>query len=233
MRVLALLPVVLTVLLMGAPGTAAADESDEGRRYNGSSIVGGILGGAHLLSAPHDGQLSYLVGGFVRFNTVMTAFAAQIQYDFAPHSLIVPDATGNGQTVEVQQHGLSLSVHYHPMFLRLLTNNYAWYVISAWYIELGGGVDMVLLDSPALGIDKTRFGATLHLGTGIEAPLGEADDQGAFWLGAGWRWKFLLADILLGDQDDLHSHSLHVWLAYRWNNTSFTRVKRPPELKWR
>ncbi len=208
---------------------AHADKEEIGRHYTGATLGAGLVAGPHVLAdGAYEDRVGYVLGVYARFNTVMTVFALQLQYDFADNRLTIEDAP-----VAVRRHSVSSSFHFHPLFLRLLTNDYFWYVATSWYVESGFGVEFTSIDSAALDVDRSDFAGSLHLGSGFELPLDDPDDTGAFWLGLSWRYKLVFMNPHLGGHDDLDAHMLTLTLAYRHNNVSFDRVRRPPELKWR
>ncbi len=216
----------LCLLFLASPARATKDEI--GQHYTGATLGAGLIAGPHILGADTAGRVGYVLGAYARFNTVMTVFAVQTQYDFSDNQLSI-----DGADVAVRRHSFSSSFHFHPLFLRLLTNNYFWYVVTSWYFESGAGLEITTIDSRGLDLDRTDVAGSLHVGSGFELPLDDPDDRGAFWLGVSWRYKLVFMNPHLGQLTDLDAHMVTMTLAYRYNNVSAARVKRPPELKWR
>lgn len=221
--------VVVGVALIGWTSLALADRSDVGRRYTGGYMAAAIVTGPELLADPTwESRLGYTVGVYARWSSVMQIFDVQGQYDFSAYEL-----NEDQQHATIQRHSLSSSVNLHPLFLRILHNNWAWYVLSGWYLQIGGGLEITLMEGSALAEPRDDVALSIHLGTGLDIPLHDPNDWGGFWIGFNYRYKLVFMSPGIGGHEDLDAHQLLFSVSYRYNNLSFARIPRPPELEYR
>lgn len=218
------IPAALLCLLLAS--SAHAKRDDIGTLYTGGSLGAGFLAGPQLLS--DGGDVGWLVGVYGRWHTVMTVFSVQLEYDLSAAELTQP-----GGNVDFMRHSFTSQFNFHPMFLSLFNNDWLWYTLTAWYVGVGAGIEHTTLESRAADLDRSDTAFSMHVGSGIELPLGDPNGWGAVWLGAAWRWKFVFMDPLLEGRDNLNAHHFLVTLTLRHNNTSFARIPRPPELPYR
>ena len=218
-----------TLVLLSLPLAARADKNDEGKHYTGGHIGVGLIGGADILSdSAFDAQVGYMVGAYARIASVLHVVDGQLEYHLAGHQF-----THLGAPIALKKHSLSASMNLHPLFLRILNNNWLWYTLAGIYVQAGMGVDVMTQSSRELDLDRHDTAFVMHIGAGVDMPLGDPGNGGGFWLGFAWRWKFAFLDAQYGGGEDFDSHVFLMSIAYRSTNISFMRVERPPELKWR
>ncbi|MEC8023089.1 MAG: hypothetical protein VX223_04095, partial [Myxococcota bacterium] len=206
-----------------------ADKSDVGTQYNGGFIAPGLFAGIEVLGASDwDRRIGWVTGVYARTASVMSVFDVQLEYSVTGHVL----AEGPVRA-DMVRHSLSSSVNLHPFFLRLIAADYASRVLSAMYLQLGLSAEIMDLRSDDSRFDRNDVAFSLHWGAGVDVPLGNPNGHGTFWLGVNWRWKFVYLDPKFYGHDDTDAHQLVLVLTYRFNNTSFTRVERPQQLRWR
>ena len=215
--------IALIVLLSTSHAYATPDEA--GLHYTGGTLGVGLVSGPSLLSdSDYEKRAGYVAGLNVRFSSVMQIFDAALEYTNEGYK----PTTSHGQNTTIQRHSVTLLANGHPLFLRIWGNNRLWYTLAGWYIQTGLGAEWT-----RVGDDSYKSSAAVHLGTGIETPLDDPNNGGGFWLGVNWRWKFVFMRPELDGHHDLDAHLFLLTLTYKWNNISFTRLDRPPELRYR
>lgn len=216
-------------LSLAAPN-ASAGEANAGRWYMGAGFGLGLVSGPAVLSdTSYEGRTGFVVGAYGRWMSPLSVIDVQLGYNFAQHGLTV-----EGSDVQIRRHSLSTSFNLHPLFLRILHNNWLWYSLAGWYLQSGLGVEFTGTKSDGLGLDDNDTAFELHIGSGIDIPLQDPNKGGgAFFIGFNWRWKFIFMEPGFAEHDDLDVHYLLFTVSYRINNISFFRVPRPQELKYR
>lgn len=215
--------ILLIVLL--STGHAYATPDEAGLHYTGGTLGIGLVSGPSLLAdSDYENRTGYLAGINVRFSSVMQVIDTALEYTNEGYN----PTTSSGQKSTVQRHSLTLLANAHPLFLRIWGNDRFWYTVAGWYLQGGLGAEWT-----RIGDDSFKAAMACHLGTGIETPLDDPNNGGGFWLGFNWRWKFIFMNPKLEGHRDLDTQLFLLTLTYKWNNISFARVNRPPELKYR
>ena len=221
--------VLIWAPLLGVGALVSADEGQTPARYMGAHIGGGLLGGTGLLSyGGYDEELpSVMVGAFARVSTVLQLLDVQLEYQFRQHAVVVQQ-----ERAQFKGHGISISTNAHPFFFNILRNNRWWYIVSGLYIQFGGGVERMSIQSGSLNVDRVEWAPAMHGGVGMDIPLDDPEDGGGFWLGFNYRYKAVFMDADLGRGSDVHAHLFLALIGYRSNDLNFARLKRPPELEF-
>lgn len=221
--------IVAVVFVSVAPRGARADDTEVGRFYTGAGVGAAVFAGPTVLGdRSWQDRVGWAVGAYARLSTVMQIVDLQLEYH---HDRL--DTRADDAPVTVRRHSVSQSTNLHPLFLRMLGNNRLWYILGSWYLQVGLSLELTALESPLLGIDRDDKALGIHVGTGLDFPLDDPNDGGAFWLGVLWRYAFIGMNPRIGAHEDLDTHFVLLAVSYRSNDLSFGRVPRPPELPFR
>lgn len=194
-------------------------------RYNGAFVGVGVFGGASILQDQRwESPVGGVVGVYGRLASVLSLIDVQLEYAWSRNDA---KASGNVPTdLRFDRHGLAMSVNLHPMFLSVLGNDWASFALAAAYAQIGLSTEFTSFGSdvePQRDRDDVAF--SLHVGAGIDVPLGDASGASAFWLGLSWRWKFVYLDPpqLSGvDQpNETNTHSVVLAFSYRYQSLNF------------
>jgi hypothetical protein len=197
-------------------------------RYMGMHLGGGILIGPSLLAdSDYTESLGYVLGAFARASSVLQLFDGQLEYQYGRHLF-----QRSGQPVELNVHALSFIANIHPAFLAILGNSRLAYSVSSIYLQSGVSVEFTNVNSAALKIDRDNSGLALFVGGGFDVPLDDPNDGGGFWMGFNYRYKVAFTNAGIGKNNDLNAHLFLFCISYRMNDLNFTRLPRPPELKF-
>lgn len=133
--------------------------------YTGAFLAAGATAGA-LKSAPPDRKAQWgpAVGTWVQWSAPLGVIDAQASW--------LHSEAGPGQETFVAAAAL------HPLFIIHLESSPLYYALGSMYILAGVDVDIVHGGPVDPGI---------HLGAGMDVPLDDVDDGGAFWLGFEYR----------------------------------------------
>ncbi|MBT9554807.1 MAG: hypothetical protein IV100_02210 [Myxococcales bacterium] len=214
-----MLSALAAVLALAAP----PDEPEI--RYNGAFVGVGVFGGASILQDQRwESPVGGVVGVYGRLASVLSLIDVQLEYAWSRN-----DAKASGNVpadLRFDRHGLAMSVNLHPMFLSVLGNDWASFALAAAYAQIGLSTEFTSFGSdvePQRDQDDVAF--SLHVGAGIDVPLGDASGASAFWLGLSWRWKFVYLDPprLSGvDQpNETNTHSVVLAFSYRYQSLNF------------
>jgi hypothetical protein len=205
--------------------TLAVPPADPEIRYNGAFVGVGVFGGASILQDQRwENPVGGVVGVYGRIASVLSLVDVQLEYAWSRNDAKV---SGNEPAdLRFDRHGLAMSVNLHPMFLSVLSSDWASFALAAAYAQIGLSTEFTSFRSdvePQRDQDDVSF--SLHFGAGIDVPLGDASGASAFWLGLSWRWKFVYLDpprLLGGDQpDETNTHSVVVAFSYRYQSLNF------------
>ena len=210
--------------MLAITGTAVAGERLPGDRYNGSHIGGAVFGGASVLGGGWRDRTGWLTGASLRVASIMQVVDVQLDYAYDRNRT---------DAALITRHATSLSINVHPLFLRILVNDWLNYVLSGMYLQLGGGFEVGGFEGRRGLAGRGREGVSgvLHVGLGADMPLHDPNYGWGLWLGVLWRWRFVFNETGLDDaRKDFDGHWFVVSLAFRFNNISFMRFPRPPEV---
>lgn len=222
--------VAAALVLSGASGRSASAEAPEVAlpplQYNGAFVGAGLLGGVSILQDRRwDEPVGWTVGAYGRIASVLSLVDVQLEYHAAGHDIV--SGPGAPADLTLERHTVVTSFNLHPLFLSVLGNNWWSFALSGIYAQAGLSVEFSKYRTDAVDWRRSDTAFSLHIGAGVDVPLGDANGQGAFWMGAMWRWKFVYMDPkleLAGESpDELNTHALMVTVSYRYNDLSFGR----------
>ncbi len=222
----------LLLALLRAP-TAHAEEPV---RYVGAFLGVGVTGGVEIFQDRRWAQpVGWTFGVHGRVATVLSLIDVQLEYDHGRLSLAVDGQPSDSPELQLRRHSFATSVNLHPLFLKILANDWWAFTLSAAYLQLGASAEFSSYHSTDGSSQRAETSLGLHWGAGIDFPLGDVEGAHALWLGVMWRWKFLFMEPNLGTSgpNELNSHLLVLSLGYRYNNVNFARLGRPDELRFR
>jgi hypothetical protein len=162
-------PALLSLLLVAVTTSAFAEEpvAPYSDNYTGAFVAAGAAGGmAHVTV---DGQRAW-----------GPAFSAWLQWS-APLQVIDLQASWvHADVDDLTYDTFVAAVGIHPLFILHLESSPLFYVLGGAYLLVGVDVDLVR------GARRAQDPG-VHLGAGIDVPLDNVDDGGAFWLGIQYR----------------------------------------------
>ncbi len=135
--------------------------------YTGAFLAAGATAGSVRGAAPDARpQWGPAVGAWVQWSAPLQVLDAQLSWLHAE--------VGDGQDTLVAAAAM------HPLFIAHLESGPLFYVLGSFYLL--AGVDLDFVHGPNGVTDPG-----IHLGAGIDVPLDDVDDGGAFWLGVEYR----------------------------------------------
>ena len=180
------------VAAIGAPALAQENEEAAAGRsapysplYNGAFVAMGAFAGPALTTmGSFESAWSSSFGAWTQLSIPLQIFDFQGAYCRSHTSLKFKD----GQALELGQDTLSLVGAIHPAFLLFLEADTLNYVLGGAYFLIGGDVERVTAKIQD-GARVSEFDLGLQLGAGIDIPLDNIHDGGAFWLGFQYRFN--------------------------------------------
>ncbi|MCA9521148.1 MAG: hypothetical protein KC609_09250 [Myxococcales bacterium] len=185
---------------------------DQVRRYNGSYWSVGLLAGLSLLeNRAYSHRAGYLVGVEGRLVTVMHLFGVGLTYSHAGYNLGL-----DGVRIRSFRHTVAADVYVHPLFFVMLSNSWFYYALSTFHISLGTGLEITQW-RPTGAPARTEADASFRLGCGMEMPLDNPHDGGAFWLGWAYQFSYMRVDTRTRASRTMSEHGFFLTLSYRTN----------------
>mgnify|MGYP000950718659 CR=1 FL=1 len=207
----------------GRPGDAYRDASSEYRPFSpnwtGAFVGGGLLGGATSLRGEFLEGMDHAPGFglFLNASTVQQVLDVQVHYLRASYT--APVTPGSADFTR-QHAGVALLVH--PFFLFVINTPPAAYIIANAYAMIGLGADITDVTGD---VDAHYAGLGWRLGGGVDVPIDDPNDGGAFWLGFQWQHAFVRGEPSIDavGRDRLRENYLLLRLSSRFNG-GFSRI---------
>ena len=213
--------VLAALALCAAPQTALADdappitgaEQPYSPYYSGAFVALGAFAGPSLTSVQSlDSAWSTAFGAWVQMSVPLQVIDLQFAYYRND-----ADATfSDGRNLHVGQDTLSLSAGLHPLYLAHLESNPLFYVLGGTYLLAGVDIEHVAVSFDD-GEELSEFDLGLQLGGGLDVPLDNVDDGGAFWLGLQYRFNQYGFETAPLRDLDVSQHLFFIRLSYRRN----------------
>ncbi len=158
-----------------------------------------------------DGAWSTSFGAHAQLSTPMQLIDAQAAY-------LRNDATGtlrSGQDLSIAQDTFSFGFGLHPFFLSYLRSSFWWNLLGSNYLYVGADIDR--LSATVEGKEISELDLGLQVGWGLDIPLDDFNDGGAFWLGVQYRYNQYEFETQPIRALDVRQHLFFVRLSYRRN----------------
>ena len=210
---------VLLLIALCASPAQASDPAPTGERapftplYTGAFVaMGAFAGPSHTTMRSLESAWSASYGAWAQLSIPLQILDFQGAYFRNDASTTFTDGRG----LQFGQDTLSFAAAIHPAFLLFLESDTFNDIVAGTYFLIGSDVERVTASFED-GQEVSEFDIGLQLGAGLDFPLDNYQDGGAFWLGVQYRFNQYDFETNPLRNLDVRQHLFFIRLSYRRN----------------